>query len=175
MNETCHCGLYINQENSHYAYIDFCDNDESSAYENKLELKYYNSKTNLNTRVNCMNYISIEKSEWLNVASNINDTFKCARILKDESFNDKMTESSSYLIRINDLINVRYDIDFDAQSKWKKLLRKITINVTDENESESNSNFGGLCGNIGDSACFSNGDDENKCEDDESLLYDYWK
>jgi hypothetical protein len=168
-SEMCHCGLYISQEKTHYAYIDFCDNDESLVYENKLELRYYNSKTHLNTRVNCMNYLGVENngSEWLNVASNINDTFKCAR------FDNEMT--SSYLIRINDLMNVRYDIDFDAESKWKKLLRRIAIDIIDENESDSSfdGSFGGLCGNIGHHAC----DDEDKFEkeDDESLLYSYWK
>jgi hypothetical protein len=176
LNETCHCGLYINQENSHYAYIDFCDNDESLAYENKLELRYYNSKTLVNTRVNCMNNISkdnIDDKEWLNVASNTNGIFKCGRIVTDSSFNDE-TESSSYLISINDLVNLRYDIDFDEESKLKKLIRKIAIKINDKIENGS-SNFGGLCGNFANSTCDNYLDNENKCEDDENVLYNYWK
>ncbi len=171
LNETCHCGLYINQENSHYAYIDFCDNDESLVYENKLELRYYNSKSLVNTRVNCMDYISIDKiddEEWLNVASNTDGIFKCGR-----SFNDE-TQSSSYLIRINDLVNLRYDIDFDDESKWKKLIRKIAIKINDEVENGS-SNYGGLCGNFGNSTCDNYLDNENKCETNENVLYNYWK
>ena len=177
----CHCGLFINRRNSHYAYIDFCnaDNEESLFYENNFELRYYNSETKINSRVNCVNYIKIDnitqiENEWLNVSSNIDDdTFKCARI----SNNEISKSSSSYLIRINDSISVRYDIDFDPkESKGKIVLKKISIKINENIENNNNDNFGGLCGNFASNAlCANYAEDANKCENNANVLYDYWQ
>ena len=75
-----------------------------------------------------MNIIRIEnldeiEIEWSNIPSNTDDddTFKCARIL----LNDETEFSSSYLIRINDLVSVRYDIDL-------RVLRKLAVRINDD-------------------------------------------
>ena len=183
LNEECHCGLFINQENSHFAYIDFCDIDdkEISVYEDKFELRYFNSESQINARVNCMNFIRLDANldetqiEWSNIPSNTNDDmFKCARILND----DTELLSSSFLVRINDLVSVRYDIDFDG---GERVLSKIAVKLNEDEDGNRNgndqNNFGGLCGNFAKNSSFCENfvDDANKCENNASALYDYWK
>jgi hypothetical protein len=174
---TCHCGLYINQEKLHNVYIDFCDKnakeeEESLFYENNFELRYYKSDTKLNARVNCMNDISIGnideiENEWLNVSSNIdNHMFKCARILND------VTPSSSFLIRINALVNVRFDIGFVS---GKRVLGEIGVQINNEKAKNENSNFGGLCGNFEENTCDNYLEDADTCENNANVLYGYWK
>jgi hypothetical protein len=150
--------------NSQYAYLDFCSQNE--LLQSSLSLKYFESKTKMKTDLDCSYLMKDvnDQSEWAKVKSNINE-FKCVRLTKS---------CGNYLLRTTKKTNniqVKLNVNCDMNNDERRFLSQIEITPLFNNSSEHK--VDGLCGRLNEDGC-TNYVNQN-CETDSNKLFNYWK